>query len=169
MAKLLCVTKQTRPDIEPKLAYFTTQVANNNVDDWRKIKYCIKFLNQSKEDKLIIGCFNLKELFTWADALFAMHANMQSHTEGAMSMGYGMIHCRSSKQKFNTKSSTASELVGTSEYMPFNICIVMFYEEQGYEITKISYFKIMKVQSIWIKMDERHAQKILDMLTLDTS
>ena len=54
----------------------------------------------------------MKELFTWVDASFAVHPNMQSHTGGAMSMGYGMIHCRSIKQKLNTKSITESELFG---------------------------------------------------------
>ena len=47
-----------------------------------------------------------------------------------------MIYCRSIFQKLNTKSTTESELVVTSEYFPFNIWIVMFYEAQGYEITK---------------------------------
>ena len=51
-------------------------------------------------------------------------------------MVYGLIHCRSSKYKLNTKSTTESELVGTSEYVPFNIWVVMFYQAQGYEITK---------------------------------
>ena len=31
-----------------------------------------------------------------------------------MSMGYGMIYCCSSKQRLNTKSTTESEIVGTS-------------------------------------------------------
>ena len=47
-AKLLYVTKRTRPEIEPKVAYFTTRVENNNVDDWKKMKRCIKFLKQIK-------------------------------------------------------------------------------------------------------------------------
>ena len=76
----------------------------------------------------------MKELFTWVDASFAVHTNMQSHTGGAMYMGYEMIHCRSIKQKLNTKSTTESDLVGTSEYVSFNIWIVMFYEAQGYDI-----------------------------------
>ena len=53
-----------------------------------------------------------------------------------MSMWYGIIHCCSRKQKLNTKITTESELIGTSEYVPFNIWIVMFYEAQGYEKTK---------------------------------
>ena len=53
-ANVLYVAKRTRPDIEPEIEYFTTQVANSNVDDWKKIKCCITFLKQSKEDKRII-------------------------------------------------------------------------------------------------------------------
>ena len=51
-------------------------------------------------------------------------------------MGYGMIHFRSSKYKLNTKSTTESDIVCTSEYVTFNIWIVMFYWAQGCEITK---------------------------------
>ena len=50
-------------------------------------------------------------------------------------MVYGMIHCRSSKYKLNTKITTESDIVGTSEYVTFNIWLVMFYQAQGYEIT----------------------------------
>ena len=61
---------------------------------------------------------------------------MRSNTGGDMSMGYGMIHCHSSKHNLNTKSTTEAELVGTSEYAPLNTWIVMFYEAQGHKITK---------------------------------
>ena len=105
------------------------------------MKCCITFLKQSKEDKRIIGCFNLKEFFTCVDASFSVNPNIQSHAGGAMSMGYGMIHCRSSKQKLNMKSTTESVIVGTSEYVPFNLWIVMFYDSQGYEMTKIHIFQ----------------------------
>ena len=45
-----------------------------------------------------------------------------------------MIHCKSSKQKLNTKSSTEAELVGMSEYLPCNLWARMFMEEQGYKL-----------------------------------
>jgi hypothetical protein len=32
------------------------------------------------------------------------------------------------------KSSTEAELVGVSEYIPYNIWLLMFLKEQGYEI-----------------------------------
>ena len=104
--------------------------------------HCFTFLKQSKEDKRIIGCFNLKELFTWVDASCAVHQNIRSHTGGAMSMVYGMIHCCSRNQKMNAKSTTESKLVGTSEYVIFNIWIVRFYEAQGYDITKNVIFQL---------------------------
>ena len=49
-------------------------------------------------------------------------------------MGYGIIHGKSSKQKINTKSSTESELVGVSEYIPYNLWLTMFLAEQCYEM-----------------------------------
>ena len=57
--KRLYVTKRMGPDIEPEVAYFTTQVANINVDDWKKMKLCITFIKQIKEYKRIIGGLNL--------------------------------------------------------------------------------------------------------------
>ena len=53
-----------------------------------------------------------------------------------MSMGYGMPHSRSSKKNMNAKSSTEAEHIGTSEYVPFNLWMVMFLESQGYDINK---------------------------------
>ena len=44
-----------------------------------------------------------------------------------------MFHGKSSKQKLNTKSSTEAEVVGTSDYVPYNIHITMFMKHQGYE------------------------------------
>jgi len=52
-----------------------------------------------------------------------------------MSFGLGTLHARSTKQKLNTKSSTEAEIVGMSDYLPFNIWLRMFLEEQGYFLT----------------------------------
>ena len=35
-------------------------------------------------------------------------------------------------EKINTKSSTEAELVGVSDYLPYNIWLTMFLEDQGY-------------------------------------
>jgi hypothetical protein len=61
---------------------------------------------------------------------------MKSHTGGVTSFGTGGLICKSSKQKLNTKSSTKSELVGASDYLPSTLWIKMFMEEQGYPISQ---------------------------------
>ena len=58
-----------------------------------------------------------------------------------MSMGYGMFHFQSSKKNINAKNSTEAELIGTSEYVPFNVCMVIFLESQGYRINKNNHFQ----------------------------
>ena len=46
---------------------------------------------------------------------------MKSQTEGVMSMGLGVTHYIPSEQKLNTKISTEVELVGASDYRPYNL------------------------------------------------
>lgn len=62
----------------------------------------------------------------WVDASHAVHENMRDHTGRTMSMGRGMLHGKSSKQKLNTRSTTESELVGVSEYLPYDLWQVNF-------------------------------------------
>lgn len=82
----------------------------------------------------VIGANSLQHIFTWIDASYAVHMDMKGHTGGAISMGYGLVHTRAAKQSINTKSSTESELVSVAEYIPYNLWLLMFLEEQGYGI-----------------------------------
>ena len=59
---------------------------------------------------------------------------MRSQTGGAISLGLSIIHDKSIIQKLNTKSSTESEVVGFSDYLPHNIQIKIFLQYQGYHI-----------------------------------
>ena len=49
-------------------------------------------------------------------------------------MGRGTLHNKSSKQTLNTRSSTESELVGVSEYLPYDLWQANFFHHQGYDI-----------------------------------
>ena len=83
----------------------------------------------------IIGASTLQQVYTWVDAAYGVHSiDMKSHTGGIMSMGTGTLHQKSSKQKLNVKSSTEAEIVGTSEYMPYNVWLYNFLGEQGYKV-----------------------------------
>ena len=109
-------------------------MGNPDEHDWKKLKRVLSFLNCTKNEVRVIGCDGLNNLFTWIDAAYAVHHNMRSHTGGIMSFGWGAIHAKSSKQKLNTKSSTEAEVVGISEYIPYNIWLMNFLGSQGYPI-----------------------------------
>ncbi len=83
-----------------------------------------------------MGADNILKLETFIDASYATHNNMQGHTGGAMSFGWGVIHEKASKQKINTKSSTESEVVGVSKYVPHKIQMINFLHAQGYDLKK---------------------------------
>ena len=55
------------------------------------------------------------------DASYTVNYAMKSQTGGVVSMELGVTNCRSSKQKLNIKIWTDAELVGASDYFPYNI------------------------------------------------
>ena len=133
-AKLLFIMKRARPDIETAVSYLMTRVSKSNEKDWEKLRRCLGFIKGTIKDQRIIGADSLRDLHVWVDASHAVHENMRGHTGGTMSMGRGTLHNKSSKQKLNTRSTTESELVGVSEYLPYDLWQVNFFMEQGYDI-----------------------------------
>ena len=67
---------------------------------------------------MIMGRDIIISLYTWFNDAYEVHPYIKSHTVGCISFGYGMVHCKSSKQKMNTKISTKSKVVGVSDYLP---------------------------------------------------
>ena len=123
-----------RPDVDLAIAFMRSRVDFCTVQDWKKLRGLLLFLQDTIDDERIIGADDLRELFTFIDASHAVHENMRGHTGGLMSFGRGVFHSRSTKQRINTRSSTESELVGTYEYMPYNIWVQNFMETQGYKL-----------------------------------
>ena len=110
-AQGLFLCKRGRPDISPVIAYLTTRVRNPNMDDWMKLTKMMKFLKQTSEDKLTLKADGSRNLKWHIDAAFAIHPDFKSHTGAIMTMGSGAITSISRKQKINTRSSTAAEIV----------------------------------------------------------
>ena len=133
-AKLFFIMKRGRPDVETTVSYLMTRVSKSNERDWTKLKRCLGFLKGTIDDLRKIGADSLRDLHVWIDAAHAVHENMRGHTGGTMSMGTGTLHSKSSKQKLNTRSTTESEVVGVSEYLPYDIWQVNFFKEQGYDV-----------------------------------
>ena len=50
-----------------------------------------------------------------------------------MSLGWGLVHAKASKQKLNSKSSTETEVIAVSEYVSYKIWLIIFIKAQGYK------------------------------------
>ena len=117
------------------VAYLCTGVSKSTNDDWKKLRCLHAFLKHTINDVRVIGANSLQELYTWIDAAYGVHnADTKSHTGGTMSMGIGTMHQTSSKQKLNVNSVTEAEIVGSSEYVPYNVWLRNFMEAQGYKL-----------------------------------
>ena len=134
VAKLLWIMKRARPDLEVAVSYLCTRVSKSDEDDWKKLRRVLAFIQCTINDVRIIGAQSLTDIYTWIDAAYAVNPDMRSQTGGTMSMGIGIIHGKSGKQRLNVKSSTEAELVGVSEYLPYNIWLLLFMSAQGYAI-----------------------------------
>ena len=89
---------------------------------------------------------NLAIVQWWANADFAVHCDMNSHTGATMTLGKGTIKAISLKQKLNTKSSTKAELVAADDTMSHLLQTKYFLEAQCIYQNKPSFAKTTQVQ-----------------------
>ena len=134
VAKVLFIMKRARPDMELTNSFLCTRVSRSTKEDWAKLKRAMAFMKQTIDDVRIIGADSLEKLLVWIDGSHAVHKNMRGHTGGSMSYGIGQVHSRAGIQKANTKSSTETEVVATSEYIPYPMHMANFMKEQGYPV-----------------------------------
>jgi hypothetical protein len=135
-AQGLFVCKRGRPDISPAIAYLTTRVKNPNQHDWKKLIRMMKFLSQTKSDRLTLEAGADGNLHWHVDASFAVHPKMRSHTGITLTMGKGAITSISRKQGMNTRSSTGAEVVTNDEAMGPMLWTANFLRAQGYPVHK---------------------------------
>ena len=141
VGKLLYVSKRARMDIDLTISFLCTRVAKSNDDDWMKLKRLLTYLKGSLGLGRIIRANDLNVLYAWVVASFAVHQDMRGHTGGVMSFGKGIIIHKSLKQKINTKSSTETELVGASEFLPWLLWSKRFLEMQGYHVKELIFYQ----------------------------
>ena len=95
-----------------------------------KVETIITFLHQTIDDVRIIGADDLLKMQTLIDPSHAVHEDTKGHTGGTITFGTGVVSVKSSKQKMNSRSSNETEVIGNSEYLPFNIWFQYFMESQ---------------------------------------
>ena len=91
-----------------------------------KLRKILRFVHCNLKEKICFGATKLEEIFVWVDESYAVHHDMKSQNGVVISMVLGVTHFRSSKLKLDIKRSMESELVGASDYVPYNIWYVMF-------------------------------------------
>jgi hypothetical protein len=104
-------------NIQTAIAFLSTRVKEPNMDNMKKLTRVIKYLNASIDIVLRLSAKASLMIKWWIDGSFAVHQDMRSHTGGTMSMGHGSIFPNSTKQKFNTRSSTEAELVAVDKVL----------------------------------------------------
>ena len=114
------------------MSFLTTRVSKSDVDDWGKFRRTLRFVPCTLKEKRAFGATNINEIFTRVDASYEVYHDMKIQTVVMISMGLCVTRFRSSKKKLNMKSSTESELVGASDYVPYNIWYIVFKHRQGY-------------------------------------
>jgi hypothetical protein len=132
---LLYLSKRTRPDLQTPVSFLTTRVRLPDVDDWKKLGRCLRFLRDTKNDSHTLEADGSGIIRWWIDASFAVHPDMKSHTGAAMSMGKGCVYAVSRRQRLNTTSSTEAELVGVGDVMGLVLWTRRFLKAQGYTVS----------------------------------
>ena len=102
-----------------------------DIDDWKKLLRLLNYLKDTIELETTLEADNTNIAKWYADAAFAVHPDMRSHTGGVMTLGKGAVQTISTKQKINTKSSTKAELVGADDVLSYILWTKWFLEEQG--------------------------------------
>ena len=117
--------------METIVRFLCTQVSKYDRDDWKKLRRGLAFLKETIGDARIISATDLSSIFTWIDVSYIVNSDTKIQIGGVMSMELGVLHAKSGKQRLNTKSLTEVELVGTSEYIHYNLWMLLFIAEQG--------------------------------------
>jgi Reverse transcriptase (RNA-dependent DNA polymerase)/Zinc knuckle len=136
VAKLLFLCKRARPDIQTAVSFLCTRVQAPDRDDYKKLARVMRYIRATADMVLTLEGDGLNVVNWWADASFAVHPDLKSHTGGAMSMGKGVIYATSTRQKLNTRSSTEAELVAANDVMAQLLWTQNFLRDQGYTSTE---------------------------------
>jgi hypothetical protein len=134
VAKLLFVATRARPDLQLTISFLTSRCSKADEDDWKKLKRLLCYIKGTIDLKLTLRANATDVVMWWADAAFAVRDDFKSQSGRGMSLGTGMIQCKSHKQSTTENSSTTAELVSSSDALIMIIWTNNFLKAQGYPI-----------------------------------
>ena len=105
-AALLFISRRCRLEIQTAVSFLTTRVICPTEDNWAKLRRVLQYLRGTIDLILTLGGEDITKMKSWVDVSYGVHEDCKSHTEGAISFGWGVLLTKCQKQKLNTKSST---------------------------------------------------------------
>ena len=76
--------KRACPDLEHLVSFLSNQVSKSDEYYRKRLKRGLVWVNNTIEDKHIIGERNLYRFFAWIDVSYDVNDNMRSHPGGAI-------------------------------------------------------------------------------------
>lgn len=135
--KLFYLAQRARPDILTAMNFLSTRVSKSTAEDWEKLERVFMYLNATADLKMVMRPHEKWQVLAYVDASFAVHPGAKSQSGMVISLGQGVVHASSKKQKLVGKSSTEAELVAVSDMLPQVIWTREFLLEQGYDVKPV--------------------------------
>lgn len=132
VAKLLYLTKRTRPDILVAISWLAGRVRAPSEQDWRKLKRVFEYLSVTLEFGIKFEGGSSIDPKGWGDAAYLCHERSRSRSGAVVKMCGGVVATGSAKQKMVCKSSTESELVALCGVTTWLIICREFLVHQGH-------------------------------------
>jgi hypothetical protein len=116
LMKLMYLAKRVRYDILMACTFLATRSKDATVQDMDKLQRILKYLNGTEQLYLTLLPSDL-QLYVYADASYAVHADAKGHSGRIISLGKtgGSVYLKSSKQKLVSRSSTEAELISFAD------------------------------------------------------
>ena len=142
VAKLLYLSKRTRPDILVAISFLTSRVLVATEQDAIKLLRVLKYLFGTRHMGLVLSAEEaVLVIKIYIDASYGVHADGKSHTGSNAVLGNANIVAKSTKQKLVAKSSTEAELIAASDSVSVVIHCRNFLEAQGYSLPPATVFQ----------------------------
>ena len=103
--KLIWIFNRGQLDCDTAISLLCKRIKHPDVEDWKKLKRLLCFMNHTINNKIIIGGNYLQEMNTYIDSSHTVHMDMRVHTGGVSTFRIGVLTAKLSKQKMILISS----------------------------------------------------------------
>ena len=72
-AQLLFMCLRARSDVQTAVSFFTTRVRAPDMDNWKKLRYCMLYLKGTLHMKRYLSADDLTNIMWWVDGSYGVH------------------------------------------------------------------------------------------------